>query len=1075
MLSESSVSLVGETLMRSEAEIDDFVRLVELEMMHPWPTTRPNDSVDDQLTHLGPAATRLLLGMVINYNPILRLYLVFYPQDPQHTVGNGTAMIALAGSGTLEDGSRQFYGSSYTPADGICETSFPLPVNGSCPYFRTVDVAGGTLGDPIGRDYASVISAPIVDYFASWKRPTARVYQPQHRLPDAHSALAVVIMLRLPGLGGVDGGLVMQYSLADWQDVVLFVTEGTDTAVAVLSEPPGEEPGQPAVQQPACTDSGRHRISGTEFSCASVGSMLQTLGETCEQTPNLEGVMEAFGLDKDAFFNGTTASCGVTCCQLSALPPEDCKFCREQLQRAEVPHSVPQPELTTVSVLAASGMNINFRDTPECVSDVETQGGGSDTCVLRLEDMSADVQALYFGKAHAPGFGSASLPSAEVFYRVQHINRAQEMHALPRTTLRPVILWWKPTASIVGGMSDALLMLILFVVATYAAHAVLVLLQMKLLVRPILATQRDMHSVAHMQLEVEPRVLPVLELRRLQDAFMGMLRQLREYRSYLPLAVLQGLLDDGDDGGSSADPPQGAVAVAFVDVVGSTELWLASPGNMQRAVMMFTALVRSKLRANGGYEVKTIGDAFMSSFASAEAAVRFGLQLQEALVRCQWPEDAAMEEAGPWGTSHDGDGHVLWHGPRVRIGVCFGDVITEVNPVTERIDYRGGVVNTASRLQATAPPGLLHVHAGCRSACDTDPYFRKEAVCHDARAVQLKGIGDVQTFLCVPRLVRGRLDHVGEVPALRAPVSHDLCLRSWTGALSSSTSSMAALAPCCGGAAEVTTPVGLAGAAEAMCPLELCMTAAVRTGGVIGAVTGPAAHASWNVVRICAEPDFQMVLFAALLHEVEEGDCRVGAAAGLLTCGQLGTSHQRFHVVVGLPTRCTLSLAALAVELGVPCLAVWLPETPPALAEISRPIDVWRADTGELLTVEQPQLSPLLDRDRMDFSCIGSGRASPQPCWGPEYRLHFEAALVGGSEAAADFISASADDDNVLRYVARLLREHLAVHPNGASSRVPAPFTGAGAAAQERWADMAQQQQRCVDELTRHKAEIVTF
>ena len=89
-------------------------------------------------------------------------------------------------------------------------------------------------------------------------------------------------------------------------------------------------------------------------------------------------------------------------------------------------------------------------------------------------------------------------------------------------------------------------------------------------------------------------------------------------------------------------------------------------------------VMREVMGMFGGYEVKTIGDAFMVAFTSTQDGVNFGLSVHELLRGASWPasllEDVSIcAEQGP-----------LWGGLTVRIGgnsvstLCtttFGDCI----------------------------------------------------------------------------------------------------------------------------------------------------------------------------------------------------------------------------------------------------------------------------------------------------------------------------------------------------------------------------------------------------------------
>eukprot|EP00662_Eupelagonemidae_sp_cell21_P041502 gene41502-biopygen59368 len=61
--------------------------------------------------------------------------------------------------------------------------------------------------------------------------------------------------------------------------------------------------------------------------------------------------------------------------------------------------------------------------------------------------------------------------------------------------------------------------------------------------------------------------------------------------------------------------------------------------------------------------------------------------------------------------------------PRGTIAIMFTDIVgstDEVNPVTERIDYRGKCVNLASRCESQAPHGAVNVSEECYAAVKSE-------------------------------------------------------------------------------------------------------------------------------------------------------------------------------------------------------------------------------------------------------------------------------------------------------------------------------------------------------------------
>ncbi len=152
------------------------------------------------------------------------------------------------------------------------------------------------------------------------------------------------------------------------------------------------------------------------------------------------------------------------------------------------------------------------------------------------------------------------------------------------------------------------------------------------------------------------------------------------------------------------EPPTGTVALVFTDIVNSTVLWETNPG-MPTAIKMHHNLFRRQLRLDGGYEVKTEGDAFMVSFQSVTAALLWAFNCQIGLLHLEWPRELLDSEDGKeiW----DSNGTLIHRGLRVRMGIHWGTPECEKDPITRRMDYYGPMVNRAARIQSSADGGQL--------------------------------------------------------------------------------------------------------------------------------------------------------------------------------------------------------------------------------------------------------------------------------------------------------------------------------------------------------------------------------
>ncbi|BGP40831.1 cysteinyl-tRNA synthetase [Rhodotorula kratochvilovae] len=151
-------------------------------------------------------------------------------------------------------------------------------------------------------------------------------------------------------------------------------------------------------------------------------------------------------------------------------------------------------------------------------------------------------------------------------------------------------------------------------------------------------------------------------------------------------------------------PPVGMVALVFTDIRNSTALWESNPG-MQTAIRMHNQLLRRQLRAIGGYEVKTEGDAFMVSFPTVTSALLWCLTVQLELLREDWPQEILDSDEGR--EILDSRGEMLYRGLSVRMGIHWGAPVCEADPITRRMDYFGPIVNRAARISAVADGGQI--------------------------------------------------------------------------------------------------------------------------------------------------------------------------------------------------------------------------------------------------------------------------------------------------------------------------------------------------------------------------------
>ncbi|MBI1884860.1 MAG: adenylate/guanylate cyclase domain-containing protein [Chloroflexi bacterium] len=131
--------------------------------------------------------------------------------------------------------------------------------------------------------------------------------------------------------------------------------------------------------------------------------------------------------------------------------------------------------------------------------------------------------------------------------------------------------------------------------------------------------------------------------------------------------------------------------ILFTDVEGSTAITQRLGDEGAREVLReHERIVREALKAHGGAEVKTMGDGFMASFASATKALECAIAIQKAIQ--EWNQTARGEPVEPRAEEI-----------RVRIGLNAGE------PIAEADDLFGTAVNMAARIAAKAEGGEILV------------------------------------------------------------------------------------------------------------------------------------------------------------------------------------------------------------------------------------------------------------------------------------------------------------------------------------------------------------------------------
>eukprot|EP01062_Namystynia_karyoxenos_P040469 TRINITY_DN2950_c0_g1_i1.p1 TRINITY_DN2950_c0_g1~~TRINITY_DN2950_c0_g1_i1.p1 ORF type:complete len:1138 (+),score=280.33 TRINITY_DN2950_c0_g1_i1:64-3477(+) len=389
----------------------------------------------------------------------------------------------------------------------------------------------------------------------------------------------------------------------------------------------------------------------------------------------------------------------------------------------------------------------------------------SQSCVSTLRGMPPAVQdaARILNATPPDTFQRHDVSGGEHWMRRRVIyERVPERDALPTLWL----LWINSIGSIQAEADASLITFIMFIAGVLVFDILILVTEVRKIGAPLRQAAGVIPLMHRMQLEQAETAFggmgggccAVAEIAELGAAFSGAVHSLQDYLEFLP----HGCLPYNDDpraelaAVTDVTPPEAAeVCVAFTDIQGSTALWEWAPLVMHKALLVHNAVIRRLAAEREGYEVKVIGDAFLFAFREAADGLRFALSVQQELLVASWPpgllgHDLCRRQLSP-------DGGTLWCGLRVRIGMNYGPVFPEENPITRRWDCFGPTVNVASRIEsAVRHGGLVGVSASLLSASGSLS-SHGNPVTVPMGSLALRGVAEsVPVFIVLPAALRAR-------------------------------------------------------------------------------------------------------------------------------------------------------------------------------------------------------------------------------------------------------------------------------------------------------------------------------
>ena len=518
----------------------------------------------------------------------------------------------------------------------------------------------------------------------------------------------------------------------------------------------------------------------------------------------------------------------------------------------------------------------------------------------------------------------------------------------------------------------------------------------------------------------------------LTEVLSQLLQNLRLYRPYLPDSLFE-LSEEDPSYGSHVKAPQGHVAILFTDLKSSTAIWEASPDAMKKALKTHDTIIRSCVADFSGYEVKTIGDSFMVAFQHLEESYQFAMAVQDAMISTTWPFELKLptvfEECG-------------WHGLMVRIGLHYGEVETEVNPVSGRTDYFGRVVNKAARLERACVPGGVAVESSLLSeVAMTGDWKRRTTYEH------LKGIDD--NPVCIEILYRGMDDRTSQSTHRTTETGSDFGGSDSAGSIRINGERMRNVIINERGSSNIeklfskrcATACGVQINTNMKCSLEQSghvtesdlfnfqqqindslaksISCLERTEGSIVAVLSCLITIGWNTTRNSSSHFENALRFVSLMYGAFSSPSKVfiGISSSPVQYGRVGTRDQRFVTVFG---QC-INMCSLLCQASCDVGAFALCANSPIEFSQRRPVDRWVVDNEETIIVYELQASKLREWLTAKVQGVEVGETSSWG-WKDEY-------LEAFSRKDWELIKQNGTSDNVLFKVADMLRNGRSLRP----------------------------------------------
>ena len=412
----------------------------------------------------------------------------------------------------------------------------------------------------------------------------------------------------------------------------------------------------------------------------------------------------------------------------------------------------------------------------------------------------------------------------------------------------------------------------------------------------------------------------------IQSSFKSITAILRQYKAYVPASVLENIGDIINVGSTPVivvQPPTENATLVFTDIVSSSMIWGELPDEMRDSLLQHNRIIRECIATCKGYEVKTIGDSFMVAFDSPSNGVEFGMLIQLSLFEALWPERLCQLPPCASGT--------VWNGLRVRIGVNHGQVNTDCNDATGKVDYLGATVNIAARLEGACNPGAVAVSVGTLQLAQE--YIKQSSpLIIDKGPVSLRGIKEaVGVSILFPSSLSGRIEKT-ETVYVPENKEQTIAIRGSVSDCSSDSKYAVRRKQTEANFKKITATVGRHSVRPQPSDytlmnetLGLVATCLVRTDGTVMGVTGNVVTFSWNVSKPSDNHSLTSLRFADMYASYQKRGYSnalrsvMSLSSSALQTGFVRAGEQKFVTVLGDALGLTTSQLHLAEDSEIFC------------------------------------------------------------------------------------------------------------------------------------------------------------